>query len=63
MNKALKAYLAQSETLELDPAVLEEHVRAMNERVIPRIVEDIREGERMAAELRYSPAAAINRAK
>lgn len=62
MNRALEAYLADRK-LDLDPEVFEEHIRDMNEQVIPQIVEDIHEGERLAADLRYAPAAATRRAK
>jgi hypothetical protein len=61
MNQALKAYLEKSEKLELDVEAFEEHLRAMTDTVVPIIVEDIMEGERVAAELRYSPVTTSRR--
>jgi hypothetical protein len=56
MRDALKAYLDETETVELDPNLLQNHLKAMADEVIPAIVEDLKEAEQMAAELRYSPA-------
>ena len=56
MSDALKTYLAKREPAELDPALVQEHIRAMTERVIPAIVEDLREAQSAALVLRYAPA-------
>lgn len=63
MNEALKAYLAKSDRVEVDLALFNEHLRNMTERVIPGIVDDIQERERLAAELRYSPAKSVPKEK
>lgn len=57
MNEALKKYLQDRDRFEFDAASLEEHLRAMTEKVIPDIETQIREADRLAAELRYAPAA------
>jgi hypothetical protein len=62
MNEALKTYLQNSDTVELDPAPLDAHLRAMADEIIPAIVEEIREAEQVAAELRYSPVTTTRRA-
>ena len=62
MNKALQTYLADRQ-VDFDPTAFVDHMRAMNEQVIPRIVEDIQEGERLAADLRYAPAATTRRSR
>ena len=56
MNDALKTYLAKADHIELDSTLVQEHMRVMTEEVIPAIVEDLREAEQVAAELRYVPA-------
>jgi hypothetical protein len=57
----LKAFLERSEPFEVDRAAFDEHMRVMKEKVIPDIVKDLRESERVAAELRYSPSTGSRR--
>ena len=61
MQDSLKEYLEQLQKVELDREVLEEHVRQMTDSVIPAIEKDMRENERLAAELRYTPTSRLHR--
>ena len=56
MSDALKTYLAKADPVKLDSTLVQEHIREMTEEVIPVILEDLREAEQVAAELRYAPA-------
>lgn len=57
MSDALKQYMLDRGATPLDPKLLEAHASAMMEDVIPAIVDDIRQREQLAAELRYSASA------
>lgn len=61
MQDSLKEYLTQLQKLEFDREVLVEHVRRMTDTVVPAIEKDMRENERLAAELRYTPASRLRR--
>jgi hypothetical protein len=56
MNDALKAYLEQEGGTELDQDLIQAHLRAMTEEVVPAIVDDLVEADQVAAELRFSSA-------
>ena len=56
MDDRLKKYLASHGAKPLDPSVLETYAATMAENVIPGIVDDIKQSEQLAAELRFSPA-------
>ena len=56
MDNQLKKYLAKCGAKPLDPSVLESYVATMTESVIPRIVDEIKQSEQLAAELRFSPS-------
>lgn len=58
MKNALKTYLEQEESKDLDPELVQAHFRAMTEEVIPTIEEELREADQVAAELRRSPVTA-----
>ena len=62
MDKQFKEYLASRGATPLDPSVLENYTTTMTEKVIPQIIDDIEQRERLAAELRFSPSA-ISRSK
>ena len=55
MEDTLKNYLSERGAKKLDPELLKEHLIEMTEDVIPKIMEDAKERDQMAAELRYSP--------
>ena len=63
MNDALKTYLAQGESKNLDPDLIQEYFRAMTEEVIPAIEDELREADQAAAELRYSPVTTLRPAR
>lgn len=54
MNERLKDYLANRGAKPLDDNILKNYVNTMNESTIPQIVEDIKQSEQLAAELRFS---------
>jgi hypothetical protein len=58
MKDALKTYLKAMGGKPLDPKLLNEYVTAMDDEVIPRIIEDVEQREALAAELRFSTTAA-----
>lgn len=53
MSNALKSYFAEREKVEVAAGSVDKYSDAMD-RVIPEIVEDMKKGEQLAAELRYS---------
>ena len=55
MNERLKDYLAKRGAKPLDSSVLEKYADTMIKSTIPQIVEDIKQNEQLAAELRLSP--------
>ena len=57
MNKRLRDYLAKRGAKPLDNKVLDDYANSMAENTIPQIVEDIKQSEQLAAELRFSPPA------
>jgi hypothetical protein len=58
INYALKKYLADRGATSVDPDVLRRYREAMSAHVIPEIVDDTEERDRLAVELRYSPSIA-----
>lgn len=62
MSNALKAYFSKREKVTINAGSLTEYSKAMD-RVIPEIVEDIKKGERDAAELRYARSTQASVAK
>ena len=58
MNKRLKDYLTECDSEPLAPSILENYAKTMTESTIPQIVEDLKQSEQLAAELRFSPTAA-----
>ena len=56
MSDSLKDYLASRGARQLDVKLLEEYLSEMTEQVIPKIEKDIRDRDKLAAELRYSPS-------
>lgn len=57
MNERLKDYLAKRGAIPLDASVLEDYANTMAESTIPQIMEDIKQSEQLAVELRFSPTA------
>ena len=55
MNKSLKNFLSQLNAQPLDPEILDEYKKEMTERVIPEIVDAVKERQRLAAESRINP--------
>jgi hypothetical protein len=53
MSDALKAYFAKREKVEVDPKSLRDYPAAMD-LAIPKIVNEMKRGEQLAAELRYA---------
>lgn len=58
MNERLKDYLAKRGAKPLDSSIMENYANTMTESTIPQIVEDHKQSEQLAAELRFSPTAA-----
>ena len=56
INDALKKYLAERGATSVDQAVLRRYREAMSAHVIPEIVDDTEERDRLAVELRFSPS-------
>lgn len=54
MSDALRDYLRARGARPFDPQLLAKHTAAMEDEVIPAIIEDIKAREELAAELRYS---------
>ena len=63
MNERLKDYLAKRGATPLDASVLEDYATTMTKSTIPQIMEDIKQSEQLAAELRFSPSPASQRKK
>ena len=57
MDQRLKEYLEKRGATPLDPSVLENYATTMTKSVIPRIIEDMKQREQLAAERRFSPHA------
>ena len=57
MNERLRKYLGKRGATPLDASVLESYATRMTESVIPQIVDDIKQRELLAAELRFLPPA------
>lgn len=57
MDKRFRQYLEEQGIEPLDSEILEDYNRIMTETVIPKITESIRQRERHAIELRFSPFA------
>ena len=55
MDERFKQYLKEQDIKPLDPEILKNYTKTMNEVVIPEITESIRQRERHAMELRFSP--------
>ena len=58
MNERLKDYLAKRGATPLDASVLEDYATTMTKSTIPQIMEDIKQSEQLASELRFSPSPA-----
>lgn len=58
INAALKKYLADRGAMPVDPDVLQRYQETMSAHVIPEIVDDLEERDRLAVELRYAPSIA-----
>jgi hypothetical protein len=63
INDALKKYLDARGATPVDPEVLQRYGQAMASHVIPKIIDDTEERERLAVELRYSPSIAARTRK
>ncbi len=57
MDDRLKKYLTKRGAKPLDPNVLKSYITTMTEKVIPQIVNDIKQSEQLVAELRFSSSA------
>jgi fructose 1,6-bisphosphatase len=55
MAKDLAQYMKERGAAPLDPKALEEYVAEMQETVIPKIIEDMRQNLRAVARIRFKP--------
>lgn len=63
MNDDLRKYLVDRGATAVDPTLLKGYSEAMSREVIPEIVGDSQERDRLAAELRHWPSIAARAAK
>ena len=63
MNENQKDYLLKRGAILLDNSEFEDYIKTMNEVTVPKIIEDIRQSEQLAAELRFMPTTRVRRKK
>ena len=61
MNKRLKDYLSKRGAKPLDASVIENYTKTMRESTVPEIIKDIKQNERLSAELRFLPTTTAKR--
>lgn len=63
MNENQKDYLLKRGAILLDNSEFEDYIKTMNEVTVPKIIEDIKQSEQLAAELRFMPTTRVRRKK